>query len=169
MSVDRAALSAALFFLHGRRRLPSYFLTVIPADAGGALQRRMPVIQRLCSTLKSGFDVLRPPSHFLLLAHDRAWSAGEQRSWPEGRRAGRPESEKVTKENGTLRPSSLSAFGAAGTRLGPGFSTGLLPWRKGTGIHARPPAGLFVPTRSTTEGTRRRLASHRPDSLSWMR
>ncbi len=59
---------------------------------------------RTCCRLKSGFDVLRPPSHFLLLAQ-----------------------EKVTKENGTLRPSSLRACGAPGTRVGPGFSTGLLP------------------------------------------
>jgi hypothetical protein len=41
--------------------------------------------------LKGGFDVLRSPSHFLLLGRDRAGSAGERRSWPEGRRAGCPE------------------------------------------------------------------------------
>ena len=46
------------------------------------------------------FRSLKGPSHFSLLAHACVRNAGEQRSWPEGRRAGCPESRKVTQRNG---------------------------------------------------------------------
>jgi hypothetical protein len=46
------------------------------------------------------FRTLKGPNHFSLLAHACVRNAGEQRSWPEGRRAGCPESRKVTQRNG---------------------------------------------------------------------
>ena len=52
--------------------------------------------------------------------------------------------ERVTQRKGTPYP-VLSGRRPPRRERRPGFSTGLLPWRKGIGIHADSPAGLFVP------------------------
>jgi hypothetical protein len=97
----------------------------------------------------------RPPSAFfsplpgresLFFACPRTRrSVCEQRSWPEGRRAWMPGVKKSNPKKGQPGGCALRADALRDRERVPGFSTGLLPWRKGVGIHADSPAGLFVP------------------------
>jgi hypothetical protein len=101
---------------------------------------------------------------FLLRGHDRAGSAGEQRSWPEGRRAGSRNKRKVPKTEG--HPASAlsrhparkvrgrvtgSVDRASGNRvlrcLNSGIHAVACPDAKLAGIHAGHPAGFPPPAR----------------------
>jgi hypothetical protein len=110
-------------------------MTVAPAQAGAQWLRFVAmrcVIARLLACAAGVSSACQRPSHFSLLAQ-----------------------RKVTQRNGNP-DSVLAGLRPPRRELGPGFSTGLLPWRKGIGIPANPPAGLFVPDSLTAYGSRER-------------
>jgi len=59
--------------------------------------------------LRRAFGRLLAPEFLLFAGPRRRRSGGEQRSWPEGRRAGCPESREGTKRNGLFNPPELQA------------------------------------------------------------
>ena len=145
-------------------RLPilDYVYPVIPAKAGGDSHQRSwsssdciasLMRYRQIARLRGGrfVPLPRPESLFFACPRTRR-SVCEQRSGPEGRRAWMPGAKKSNPKKGHLVCGALRASPSEIVRGGRAFRQGVLPWRKGIGIHADSPGGLLAPYHSPHKG-----------------